>query len=214
MKLSEIYTALANSELTNLSLVDNGCILPERQNVVINAINLGLIRLYTRFLIRKDFENIELVENQTDYQLTSGDILEILKLYDLDLNEFVVTGEQGITRLANTKLRVSKEVPRGTYSVEYIVLPTTIPEDTTPEVFDASQVEVDLPHEYLTALLYFVGSRMHSPVGIGADNLRQNRLFDVSYIERYEIECRMLETRGTALEEFVSESPFYSRGFV
>ena len=50
MRLSDIFDALGSGELANLHLVENNAIIPNKLPIVLNAINLALTDLHTKFL--------------------------------------------------------------------------------------------------------------------------------------------------------------------
>lgn len=57
--------------------------------------------------------------------------------------------------------------------------------------YDPERVEIELPDSHLQALLYYVASRIHNPIGMGQEFNAGN-----NWAARYEQECRRLEDDG------------------
>ena len=75
MKLSEILDSLASSELANLNFVENGDIVEAKIPKIVNAINLGLVKLYTRFKLKKGIITVAITSSITAYELTAPNVL-------------------------------------------------------------------------------------------------------------------------------------------
>ena len=72
-----------------------------------------------------------------------------------------------------------------------------------PSHYEPEMVEVDLPDIYLEALLYFVASRIHNPIG-----LNQEFNQGVNYAAKYEQECIKLELLGLQMEDTAFSNRF------
>lgn len=57
--------------------------------------------------------------------------------------------------------------------------------------YDPKMVEIELPESHVQALLYYVASRIHNPIGMGQEFNAGN-----NWAARYEQECRRLEDDG------------------
>ena len=75
MKLSEILDSLASSELANLNFVDNGDIVQAKIPKIVNAINLGLVKLYTRFKLKRYYYSSN-YPSITAYELTTPNVFK------------------------------------------------------------------------------------------------------------------------------------------
>lgn len=73
----------------------------------------------------------------------------------------------------------------------------------------ADNVEVDLPYQYLQALLYFVASRLHSPMGMVNEMHMGN-----SFATRYELACQELERYNVGVDQMGNMNKFSNRGWV
>lgn len=78
MKLSEIFDALCDGELSNLGIITDGMIDKDNLPKVIRNINLGLADLHTRFILRKNVAEIVAVPEKTQYTIDAPDFIEIL----------------------------------------------------------------------------------------------------------------------------------------
>lgn len=61
---------------------------------------------------------------------------------------------------------------------------------------DPERVMIELPSSHTQALLYFVASRVHNPIGMGQEFNAGNNWFN-----RYEQECRRLEDDGHEIDQ-------------
>lgn len=226
MKLSEILDSLASSELANLNFVENGNIAEAKIPKIVNAINLGLVKLYTRFKLKKGFITLSVTPEVTAYELTSanvlsglntsgfitttgfsGDLIEILNITDSSDNDISFDGSGDVV-LLKTNLIKFKTAPEeeDTYTVEYSALPTRL------VYVDDTNIEVELPDVYLPPLLMFIGSRFASPVGISFDANRSS--MDINYLQQYEAECQKLDMLGLDVGNDIGTDLFSERGFV
>lgn len=62
--------------------------------------------------------------------------------------------------------------------------------------FDPARVEVALPQSHLQALLYFVASRAHAPIGMREEFNASNNFY-----AKYEAECQQLENDGNEIDQ-------------
>lgn len=195
MKLSDIFYTLGDSELSNLSLVENGEILPDKLPKVLRAINLGLADLHTRFLLRKNVVDISLVPEQTQYTITNSDFVELLTSSLPKVEKSLLT--------PNTFYAVV-DAPM-TITVEY---KATHPPLTEEDINNDSNVE--LPVAYLNALLYFIGSRMLMSIPNQMDgDINEGTRYTQKYLE----EIAMLTQQGVDVDQVYDNDWFNSRGF-
>lgn len=74
---------------------------------------------------------------------------------------------------------------------------------------DAEEYEVELPYSHLQALLYFVASRLHNPVGMTNQFHMGN-----SYAQKYELECQRLEMDNLQIDRGVTNTRAERMGWV
>lgn len=96
MNLQECLDKLARGKLSNLSICSGGKIKDEHRQKVIDAINEGLLRIYTALPIKEKSLIIEMTESRTEYPLTSehslrretGSVYDSYDLYIRDTDFF------------------------------------------------------------------------------------------------------------------------------
>lgn len=195
MKLSEIFDALGSGELANLHLTVNGEVLPEKQPIVLKAINLGLTDLHTKFILKRNVVKINVDPTINTYTIDADDFIEVL---NTDLN-----GVQYSLLKPNT-LYVTSEVP-SIITVEYKVNHKKLIEKDI-----INDTEVDLPLSYLNALLYFIGSRMYVSV---VNQLDGDLNESARYAQLYQAEILTLTNQGIDVDELNDNNWFNERGF-
>lgn len=224
MKLSGILDSLASSELANLNFVENGDIVEAKIPKIVNAINLGLVKLYTRFKLKKGLLTLRTSANTLEYELSvsnvmtisnpygyietpnySGNLIEILKITSSGGSD-ISFDSSGSLMLLKPNLLKFLTAPNTDYLiVEYSALPTKV------VYVDSTDIEVELPDVYLHALMLFVASRFASPVGISFDANRNS--MDMNYLQQYELECQRLESLGLDVGNELTLNLFSERGF-
>lgn len=75
--------------------------------------------------------------------------------------------------------------------------------------FDPERIELDLPDAYLQALLLWIASRVHAPVGMSSPE----PIFSLSYYQRYENECQRLEQENLQVDLTVSNDRLIRGGW-
>lgn len=226
MKLGDVLDCLVSSELANLNFVVDGEIVQEKIPKIVNAINLGLVKLYTRFKLKKGILVLRVSQNVSEYLLTasnvmtlsnpygfiespnySGDLIEILYITSSTGSSVAYDGSDSVVLLQPNLIKY-KTPPTSTeyLTIEYSALPRKV-------VYTQSvDIDVELPEVYLHALLMFIGSRFASPVGISFDANRNS--MDMNYLQQYEAECQRLESFGLDVGNEMSVNLFSARGFV
>lgn len=214
MKLSEIFKQLSLGELSQLAIGNDGIgeIKEEDYEKVIAHINLGLTALYTRFNLKEGEEVIPLVEGTYVYTLTSQDSLKVERVYDAAGKEWALNDEgnsNACRALSPTVLRIppellkTSEFVRVGYRANHPLIVTDY------GYIDPTTTEVELPFPYLQALLYFVASRCHNPVGMANEFHAGN-----SYSAKYEAECIRLELENLEIDQGGQYDRLYSNGWV
>lgn len=168
MKLQTIYNQLRQGELSQLSIggQEQGVINEHNHLVVLNAINLGLANLHTRFSLKERNLKLILVPGVYDYNLTSAFVLdnpestEVVRYIegeffdDLAKVEGVCT-EEGHELALNTRGRYACFTPK-THTLRVpapivdqdITLHTTLRTNALDVVYRALHPEI-VPDEYV-----------------------------------------------------------------
>ena len=226
MLLTEILDSLAGSELANLNCVVDGAVLEAKIPAIVTAINLGLVKLYTRFQLKKRLLSISVVSTQLVYNLVSAnavsvdvggyildaddpftdDLIKILTITDSEGADVRFDGFNGVMLLSPKSFRFAEAPEDDTYIIEYVARPAKV------VYVNDTDIEVDLPDAYLPPLLAYIASRFYSPVGIALDSNRSS--LDVSYLQRYETECQLLENKGINTGNYLESDNFTQHGFI
>ena len=195
MRLSDIFDALSSGELANLHLVENNVIIPDKLPIALNAINLALTDLHTKFLLKRELVKINIEPTIETYKITNGDFIEVL---NSDMN-----GIQYSLLNPNT-LYVKADKPT-VVTIEYKASHRKLTEE---DILEDS--EVDLPLSYLNALLYFIGSRMYVSV---VNQLDGDLNESARYASMYQAELLTLTNQGIDVDHLNNNDWFYERGF-
>ena len=195
MRLSDIFDALGSGELANLHLVEDNSIIPDKLPIVLNAINLALTDLHTKFLLKRELVKINIEPTIDTYKITNGDFIEVL---NSDMS-----GIQYSLLNPNT-LYVKADKPT-VVTIEYKASHRKLTEEDIAE-----DSEVDLPLSYLNALLYFIGSRMYVSV---VNQLDGDLNESARYASMYQAELLTLTNQGIDVDHLNNNDWFYERGF-
>ena len=226
MLLTEILDSLAGSELANLNCVVDGAVLTAKIPAIVTAINIGLVKLYTRFQLKRRLLTLKVTSTQLVYSLVSAnavsvnvggyildvddpftnDIIQLLTMTSTAGNNIRFDGFNGVMLLSPKTFRFAEAPDDDTYVIEYVARPAKV------VYVDDTDIEVDLPDAYLPPLLAYIASRFYSPVGIALDSNRSS--LDVSYLQRYETECQLLENKGINTGNYLESDNFTQHGFI
>lgn len=227
MKLSDILDALASGELHTLNCVDNGVVDASQYPRVIRAINRGLLKLGTRFTLKKAFVELHTQAGQQAYALREDEVgttlfdtpaypfkdnrfKEVIRITDKDGELCHTDGSYNLVQTSLTTLYFQTAIQHEVLLVHYskFLDPVQIQTPLDPET-----IEVDLPLAYLNALIYYVASTFYAPT-LGGLDLQQRANVDVNYLNLYEAECTNLTAQGLDVQEDVTTDVFQHRGFV
>ncbi len=226
MLLTEILDSLAGSELANLNCVSNGAVLEAKIPAIVTAINIGLVKLHTRFQLKKRLLSLTVTSGRLVYELDSSnavsvnvggyiqdvddpftdDLIQILTMTSTAGDTIRFDGFNGVMLLNPKTFRFAEAPKDDTYIIEYVARPAKI------IYINNTNIEVDLPDAYLPPLLAYIASRFYSPVGIALDSNRSS--LDVSYLQRYETECQLLENKGINTGNYLESDNFTQHGFI
>ena len=226
MKLVEILEALAGSELANLNCVSNGAVIEAKIPAIVTAINIGLVKLHTRFQLKKRLLSLKVTSDRLVYELDSSnavsvnvggyiqdvddpftdDLIQILTMTTTAGDNIRFDGFNGVVLLNPKTFRFAKAPENDTYVIEYVARPAKV------VYVDDTSIKVNLPDAYLPPLLAYIASRFYSPVGIALDSNRNS--LDMSYLQRYETECQLLENKGINTGNYLESDNFTQHGFI
>lgn len=155
---------------------------------------------YDRFI--DNCNKIERIVTDKGYEFPLNDFKEVDSIHLRSLNSFVLPEHYW-----DLPRKVPSQLITPYVYVTYRAGHTPILDKTLfvePEV-----TEVDLPDIYLEALLYFVASRVHNPIGFVSEFHEGN-----NYAAKYEAECQRLETLGLRMDDSTESSRFARGGWV
>lgn len=236
MKLKEIFDQLTYGELSQMELGglhnDSPGIEPSRYPMIINHINLGLNALYQRFPLKENSVKVELLPGVCTYTLNGdfsensssdfqNDLIKVERVYtdtgrELGLNDendslAIITPSLQSIRVPEAIVNQSSDLPKEllTKSLK-VVYRASHPLLNASNTINPSNIEVELPYSHLEALLYFVASRLHNPIGMTNEFHAGN-----SYAAKYEMVCQRLEAQNIRADQFnLSSSRLERNGWV
>lgn len=215
-----------------------GKINDENQAAVTQFINLGLSALYTRFNLKektfilelqpdkkvyvlssdyaesnlKSNQNIRYIQDTSDAPFTD-DMLKIISVVtDTGIYYRINDGTRFAIKTPNMRtLEMPKNIPTelksDTLEVTYKANhPKLNPDDPR---FDPERLELELPYSHLSALLYFVASRVNNPIGMQNEFHAGN-----SYYAKYEAACLELVSTGQYVDDLNDRDVIKRGGWV
>lgn len=170
MKLSTILRQAKSGELSNIAARNN-------DELIVDYINLGLIALYSRFLLKVEEALIELQDGKTLYHLdgtdgalvtvngdplTDDSVVTILDAYDeggrVPLNE--IDDERSIFTPTYNSIQIPVTGDGAFVSAIYQAHPEEIVFEDAGEGVATEKI-VQLPKQLLEPLLHYIGYRAH-----------------------------------------------------
>ncbi|MCZ3125909.1 hypothetical protein NYZ29_17295 [Acinetobacter baumannii] len=240
MKLSDIFDQLAYGELSQLALVADGEIIPKDVNRIIAQVNMGLAELHKRFMLKRKTLTLQALDDVIRYPLLSkyaeskgaelpyildkdepfsDDIIEILSVHDENGRELALNTHQAMRNEYSVPevftpafniLRFAED-PVGKYTVTYKAGHPQLAKITDVQGFDPSKVDIELPMTHLEALLFYIASRVITPINGTMNGAPQEGM---NYAQRFEQACMLLLQQGLDVEESRESSRFVRNGFV
>ncbi len=221
MKLQEIYDQMVYGEASNIFIGkrsrDDVEFVREDLPKVLAMVRSGLTDIHTRMLMK--VRTITLPITGTDYVLApeDDDLLEIHKIEGMYLGEvfeipFDGDDPAGIRRMDFNTLSVPTDPELAPWLRETTELKVSY-HANHPEIRAAransapGSTYIDLPRTHLNALIWFMASRMHNPVGMKQEFHAGN-----NYAMKYEAEIQRLQQLGHDIERVGSHSHFNRSG--
>lgn len=211
--VKELVDNLVQTELHNLKMKDSEDVLREnRLEQVINNINLGLTDLYTKFILKVVEARYIVEPHQRMFSpvvSTNNEILEVLNVYHNDERLFN-SGFRAYSRTnasngAAIKLNYS---PDGGDIIR--IISKANHKRLTKEDYH-NNAECELPLSYITALNYFVASRMFTSIVNQLDgDLSESQRWYQMYLN----ELKELRDAGVEADNLDDNQWFQERGFV
>lgn len=211
--VKELVDNLVQTELHNLKMKDSEGVLREnRLEQVINNINLGLTDLYTKFVLKVVEAKYIVEPHQRMFSPvvnTDNEILEVLNVFHNDERLFN-SGFRAytITNASNgaaIKLNYSPDEDDVIRIISKANHKRLVKEDYH------NNAECELPLSYITALNYFVASRMFTSIVNQLDgDLNESQ----RWYQMYLTELKELRDAGIEADNLDNNYWFQERGFV
>jgi len=215
--LQELFDDLAYGEFANMAIGNSvaGAIPPNKYPKVVSLINLGLLDLYSRFILKRKECVIHQREYKTLYYIRppyigdpfgidpeiyidgtvedppANDIIKFIEAYDEAGNELHINDARYPLDIFIPEPDVIKMVPADPLKVVSLVYQASYPRVIIDGTFDPMVYPLYFPGFLKTALLSHVASRLfvgkESKAAEGVTNLSNTFLY------RYESECAKIE---------------------
>ena len=238
MKLSEVFSQLTYGELSQLNLggSEAGAIEAANYPQVVAHVNMGLLALYKRFNLKEGRLMFTLESGKTYYPLNTNedvlfatsageeefadDILKVERVYtalgfELGLNDLengyaCMTPSNSVLRvpaaIAAQSMDLPDELKTPTLTVVYRARHPMI---VATASFNPSRVALELPYTHLEALLLYVASRVHNPIGMTNEFHAGN-----SYAAKFEQACQQLEVQNLRVDQGSQSNRLQRNGWV
>jgi len=209
MKLAEVFTQLAYGELAQTVFGENdeGELVENKYPALMAHVNLGLAALYKRFNLKEGRLTFPLSTAGNVYRLSVTDLHKIERVLtdkgvDLPLNDgkeqySCFTPRMDTIRVPLDIVNKVSSVPESyqTNSLEVWYRANHPMLVATGGDINPDTIELELPYSHLEALLYFVASRVHNPIGMVNEFHSGN-----SWAARYEAECMKLQQQDLQID--------------
>lgn len=210
MTTQDIITLAQHSELKQLAISNN-------TDVIINFVNLGLVELYKRFMLKTKEYIIEAIANVDKYKMPD-DYMWILKAYHYKVtkNNYMKATPSDIEPLAINDDTVNNSVNSigynmvqignlqigHLYSLVYVASPTKV---STTDL----TAEIPLPEQFIEPLLNYIGYLGHSTID---PNVQQE---GNAYYTKFEMSIQRALAGGMFTQEGLGNSNrLEQKGFV
>lgn len=223
MKLAEVFSQLAYGELSQIALgtITDDELSEEAHAPLLAHVNLGLTSLYKRFNLKEGRLQFPLNTAGNVYKLNPADLLKIERVYtdaekELPLNNgndrySCYTPQLNVLRVHPDVVNKAPSLP-DQYKTDGLLVvyrANHIKVVATGGFIVPESVELELPYSHLEALLYFIASRVHNPIGMVNEFNAGN-----NWAAKYEMECQRLEQLNLEVDDDFCNNRLDSHGWV
>lgn len=223
MKLSEVFQQLAYGELSQISIggITDDELAEEAHAPLLAHVNLGLTAIYKRFNLKEGRITFPLVPGSYLYKLAASDLHKIEQVYtaegvELPLNDgnsafSCTTPQLNTLRVVKKIVDRTMDLPEKyqTTGLEVVYRANHTKVVASGGYLIPEMVELELPDSHLEALLYFVASRVHNPIGMVNEFNAGN-----NWAAKYEMECQRLEGLNLEIDESNGNERLSRNGWV
>lgn len=234
MNISELLKQLSYGELSNLTLGSEGvgAIQADRRANVVHFVNEGLLRLYSRFVLREKDCILRLYEHITNYHFckkfaltaTTVPLEPIRYIEDTELDPF----EDDLIRILSVRGPANFDLPLNdrfnidslfTPQPNILQVPLPVQDDIMVVVYQArhplidyvdTEACIELPIVLEGALRAYVAHLVYSNM-----NGQENAAKAMEYLQRYELICKDVMDQDLVNQSVITTNlKFHERGFI
>ena len=197
MTVKEVIEIAKHTVLSQISAKQNDTLIKY-------CIYLGLAELYRKFNLSIKSEVIQTVQEQNQYDMRNADLTQILAIYDKygkQLQQAVTINDQDYDyKQLNYRSFLLRKPADGYLVVVY---------KASPPMIQSDDDVLDIPAEFLTALLDFVAYRCHTTLNKDGQ-LQEANL----HYQRFTVSCAELENAGYKVNLSTASLSVQSKGFI
>jgi hypothetical protein len=171
-------------------------LVPNKTNYIIQnsyAVSSGNVGAYILDSVESPYKNtllkVERVQTDIGLELSLNDDIDIYSIHTPNMNTIKVHVDM-TNQLVDLPSYLITPTLKVIYRANHFILPLGF------NGYDPDKVEIDLPYAYVEALLYFVGSRLHNPMGLVNDFNAGN-----NYAAKYERACQDIERNNIRVDQ-------------
>lgn len=223
MYLTEIFDRLTASEMSQLSVggQPQGVINQGNHKIITTLINAGMLAIYTRFPLYMKTQYITL-DGTLDLPITDAHVFKIEKVstdkgVELSINDetdkySVYTEGNNVLRIPSALANQTASTPDPLKTTDLLIKYRTMAAPLGCPVggfVEPELMTIDLPDQYLTPLVFYIGALLHQP--LGTDNVSPQCAL---LMNRFEGACRDLENKGLTVDLLSQNSRLRRGGWV
>lgn len=168
----------------------NGIALSSKDDVILGFMNLGVLELHKRFQLKVEEYLIELVDGQDIYQMPSDYMWLVAAYGEVEaqstesVNVLPVNEEDNplsINTVGWNKIQIPVSVAGAYVSIIYVA---------SPEMYELTSENVDIPPQMLQALLAYIGYKANAAIDSGVQTE------DSAWYQRFEEACNKVREYG------------------
>lgn len=233
MKIEDLFSRLSYGEFSNLSLTDEvGGIDKKHHPKILHAANEGLLKLYSRFILKERSLILHQYRHITNYHLRAefatnsnsdkpfkyirdldgspflGDVIKILEVADNNRNYRPLNDKED-PRSVFTPTPDTLQIPRPVEGQSLGVVFQAKHVDLSPNL-DIVNQEIDLPFFLEGALQSYIAFKVYD-----AMNGQDNKATAQGHLAAYEMSCLETESKDLVNNTFhTTHHKLESRGFI
>jgi hypothetical protein len=237
--LNELFVDIASGELNQTGLVDEdtGLLKTSSYPKIVSALNMGLIEIYKRFLLKEkecniyqqsgveiyylrseyvsdiDFMGDDGYIEDSEFEYFDDDLVRILRAYNSAGDKVPIDNkaypDTGIFTLAYDTIKMVPSSPPDIISIVYQAFLKIKIDDYT--LLDPSKIKIQAPNTIKDALLTYVAGRILQSQNTRAAEGEQN--LSMTYRAKFENACLQIKNAGLEIQVNDTRSSFEANGW-